>query len=377
MNEIEIVNSLALKFMKRNPNARILNNLAKEKRLAAAVNYFNQLFNTFNSANTLTKILSLETVTDYATRVKLREEYIEANPDKEHWDNPEYIQYNGDVILGPFRYLLIGTKGNVQFLNSKGYPVKNSCLEKEDYTRILFHDNEWNEHKYFIHRLMSSTFRSIPERLKNENMFILETNHKDGKKNNSIFENIEWMTKEENVNHAIETGKKKIGIAVEGAVIYLGIVKVNNKYKGMKVVVCGTNQMEELHFNKDSIYLSTKNEENYFGGCKWSTITKEEADKIGYENDSDLVNRIAFDKAYMNMRTKPIVATVINGPYEGQQFSFFGTVELKDHGFDQGHVSRVCAGKLKTHKNCKWRQTTFEDADKYVRGMEKKILDTL
>lgn len=57
---------------------------------------------------------------------------------------------------------------------------------------------------YLIHRLIAATFIPNPE----NKPFV---NHKDGnKKNNHIF-NLEWVTRQENEDHAVNIGKKPKG----------------------------------------------------------------------------------------------------------------------------------------------------------------------
>lgn len=54
---------------------------------------------------------------------------------------------------------------------------------------------------YRVHRLVAMTFLN-----KYKNMVRNEVNHKDGNKLNNCVDNLEWCSRKENNDHAIETG---------------------------------------------------------------------------------------------------------------------------------------------------------------------------
>ncbi len=67
-----------------------------------------------------------------------------------------------------------------------GYIAINLFKDKKSFTR-------------YIHRLVAETFIPNPEGKR-------EVNHKDGIKNNNKAENLEWVTKSENMQHCFLTG---------------------------------------------------------------------------------------------------------------------------------------------------------------------------
>ena len=55
-------------------------------------------------------------------------------------------------------------------------------------------------HRYSVHRLILENFNPVPD------MEYLQVNHIDGDKENNSLSNLEWVTCEENIHHAMENG---------------------------------------------------------------------------------------------------------------------------------------------------------------------------
>lgn len=75
--------------------------------------------------------------------------------------------------------------------------------------------------------------------------------------------------------------------------------------------------------------------------------------------------------------TKPVKGTVIKGLYTGHEFILHG---LKDHltyGFQQPNISACCAGRVKSHKSCKWVYATEEEVKVLPAGISDSIKATL
>jgi len=72
-----------------------------------------------------------------------------------------------------------------------------------------------------IHRLICLAFHPLPY---NFSFVVYEPNHKDGNKLNNHKNNLEWVTRSQNVLHAFETGLCQVGIRVEAKNIKTGQV---------------------------------------------------------------------------------------------------------------------------------------------------------
>lgn len=101
---------------------------------------------------------------------------------------------------------IVSSKGNVMSVPrtytdelGRDYMVDGITLTKCDdargYDRVKFGDSGMMR----VHRLVAEAF--IPNPLN-----LPEVNHKDGNKKNNCVENLEWVTHQGNIVHAVETG---------------------------------------------------------------------------------------------------------------------------------------------------------------------------
>lgn len=150
---------------------------------------------------------------------------------------------------------------------------------------------------------------------------------------------------------------------------------VEGKYYLNQYVVLGKKAIKELGLNPENIYQAAQGLAKTAHGCYCKYIENDEVDDYN-EMPKEVGDYLVRCKSIL--RVKPILGTIIKqGPYNGIQFVVFGAKSLRDMGFDQGHVSKACNGKLKYHRGCTWEYITNEEADKYDSVLNKEILDWL
>lgn len=137
-----------------------------------------------------------------------------------------------------------------QRINHRGYPVVS--LSKRGKVKLKT-----------VHRIVAKTFIENP---KNKS----DVNHKDGVKTNNRVENLEWMTRSENIRHAYETG---LSIAVSA--------NKNGKFQG-------ENHYKSKLTEEDVIYIRRNIRRN---GGKMTQVELAKMFNTSDGNISDIVNR--------------------------------------------------------------------------------------
>lgn len=131
--------------------------------------------------------------------------------------------------------------GKSHFLNTR---ILAGKVDKYGYRTVKLYSNN-GARVFFLHRLVALAFidnlRSLPQ-----------VNHKDGNKLNNCALNLEWVTHQQNIQHAVLTGLNKSQGANNKQ--FKGLIESTNTLTGARRIFCGKKALIESGFDHGAVY---------------------------------------------------------------------------------------------------------------------------
>ena len=331
------------------------------------------------SIKTLTEILGLSLeLKDYEDRVQKRYDYIqeqlEKDPEFVAYDYLEYWHGRADIHY-LFKEIIISSKGDY-YQEKNGVWSEAERFKTKAYLEKGFRLVGHGPKTFQTHRAVGSVFIPKYEHLKDVPYWKLEVNHKDGDKHNPDFSNLEWMTKSENTQHALENGLQTSGLNDPNTIPYLATVVMEGKYKGQQFVLAGTAAFEKEGISRSSVRDQSEGKFRAIAGCTWKVITKEEAKDYPQGTPDGFMTFLKSNTGLSDPKVKPVLGVVQNGAFKGHHFCLFGGKHIVENGFGQAYVSGY-AKHNKVYKGVLWKYITQEEAANYPRGLDREIFATL
>jgi len=202
------------------------------------------------------------------------------------------------------------------------------------------------EATFVIHRAIACSFVSPKGKFKGLPLVRLQVNHIDGDKLNRSLSNLEWCDSNHNVQHAVDTGLKVVGMGIDNHLTkpLLGEVAADCPHKGVKFILSGAAQAKKYKLGER--YKVAHGEIPSYKGCSFSFASEEDLrihPSIDQIDESVLKFIMNFDAKFKGY----IIATEVS---TGEQIKIKGVAQMNELGFKNGMVYACCAGKCKQYK---------------------------
>ena len=143
-----------------------------------------------------------------------------------------------------FKRIEVSDQGNVRTVWDDKIKVLKPMKMKTtvgSYLKVsVTNSDDGKQRQIGIHNLVAEAFIPKPEV---RSAVKLEPNHKDGDKHNNTVSNLEWTTRQQNLQHAIDTGLRQV-VDNRGKCLYI------DRSKPVKVV--------DVEINESKVYDSAK-----------------------------------------------------------------------------------------------------------------------
>lgn len=228
-----------------------------------------------------------------------------------------------NVIINNISTSYFITEDGKCYNNNTGKYLKGQENYKNHYISFNLTMPDGSKKRCYAHRLVACAYIPCPDKKKTQ------INHKDGDKSNNCVENLEWVTPQENSQHALDKELKKF----KHIYCFNKNLELVAEYKNIKeaskaVNVSPSMILQELH----------KTPKSLSGGFYWS-YNKELGETVKYPNTgkAKIVYQYDLKGKFINKYSSTGEAARSLGVYSGS------------------HIGECCRGKIKTYKGFVWR----------------------
>ena len=153
------------------------------------------------------------------------------------------------------------------YINKEGIVISNRMKNRyfilTPYIRLGYLRYKIDNKSQPIHRLLAITFLDSNKNvIKNK----LEVNHKDGNKLNNSIDNLEWITKRENIHHAMRTGLHDNP--------EVPVVSINKKTGEENIYISQIEASKQTVTHQTNISSCIRGLRNSAGGYYWKLMEK-------------------------------------------------------------------------------------------------------
>lgn len=129
-------------------------------------------------------------------------------------EDPAYLVSNLGRIKTTKKFYNRMHSGKLLTVKSRHDIIVGSALSKKGYSRVRL-----GKRTYQTHRVVALTWLPNPEKLP-------QVNHIDGDKLNNSVTNLEWVTNQQNRNHAVRTGLQARGSRVSRKLVETDVIEI-------------------------------------------------------------------------------------------------------------------------------------------------------
>ena len=291
-----------------------------------------------------------------AIYIKQLTKLLQTNPDGEYWVPLCHFAYNPPFIKRTkgikedryFNYAFISNKGRV-------FDARKFEIKEIDNATSRYRYGVLEYYSFTLHRAVACSWIPKPVELNAKQYSELEVNHIDAVRYNCNVSNLEWCTKEENLNHAVKHDLivNHKGVKHGNVKPMMGVVVDITGFKRKKIYVCGREECLQYGLSNKVLYKLRKGQIKTYRGCEWKEITLNEYIRNREVPDPALleqINNYRFERTGKeNTRTDKNVWKLTHIRTKHVRI-ISGTIEQRKLGMYHGDLAKAAESK-KPYKN--------------------------